>query len=133
MTPIPPRSVWFALLRGLFSRCPSCGQGWMFASFLKVKPHCESCGEALHHHRADDFPAYIVIALVGHMVVPLVALVVINFDLPYSLQMAIFLPLTIELVLLLLQPVKGAVVAVQWHLGMHGFEQSRKRRNLSRD
>ena len=26
--------------------------------------------------------------------------------------------------------VKGAVVALQWHLGMHGFEQSRKMAEL---
>jgi hypothetical protein len=28
----------------------------------------------------------------------------------------------------LIQPVKGAVVAMQWFLGMHGFEESRGRR-----
>jgi uncharacterized protein (DUF983 family) len=38
------------------------------------------------------------------------------------------LPLTLLLSLLLIQPVKGAVVALQWHAGMHGFEESKKLR-----
>jgi hypothetical protein len=28
----------------------------------------------------------------------------------------------------LIQPVKGAVVAMQWFLGMHGFEEAKERR-----
>ena len=44
----------------------------MFRAFLKVADHCPACGEALHHHRADDAPAYFVILIVGHIVVPLV-------------------------------------------------------------
>jgi hypothetical protein len=31
-------------------------------------------------------------------------------------------------VLALLQPTKGAIVALQWQLGMHGFESSKLRR-----
>ena len=33
--------------------------------------HCPHCGEALYHQRADDAPAYFVILIVGHLVVPL--------------------------------------------------------------
>ena len=32
--------------------------------FLKVIDHCSVCGEEFYHHRADDFPAYIVIFVV---------------------------------------------------------------------
>jgi uncharacterized protein (DUF983 family) len=42
---------------------------------------------------------------------------------PVPLQLAIYLPLTLVLSLLLLQPVKGAVVGVQWALRMHGFDE----------
>jgi hypothetical protein len=31
----------------------------------------------------------------------------------------------------LLQPVKGAVIAIQWFGGMHGFEESKKARALA--
>jgi len=43
----------------------------MFCAYLKVANHCPICGEMLHHHRADDAPAYFVILIVGHIVVPL--------------------------------------------------------------
>ena len=39
------------------------------------------------------------------------------------LQLSIYLPLTLILSLVLLQPVKGAVVGVQWALRMHGFDE----------
>lgn len=31
----------------------------------------------------------------------------------------------------LLQPIKGAVVAIQWYGGMHGFEESKEARALA--
>jgi uncharacterized protein (DUF983 family) len=40
------------------------------------------------------------------------------------LQLAIYLPVTFILSLLLLQPIKGAVVGFQWALRMHGFDEN---------
>jgi uncharacterized protein (DUF983 family) len=105
----------------------------MFAKFLKVSDRCEACGEELHHHQADDFPAYLVIVLVGHIVVPLVLFVETRFAPPYWLHAAIWVPLTLALAVGLLQPVKGAIVALQWRMGMHGFEQARKARAARAD
>ena len=59
-----------ALWRGFTMRCPSCGTGKLFGRFLKVVDHCPACGEEFSHQRADDFPAYIVIFVVGHTIVP---------------------------------------------------------------
>ena len=70
--PPPARDVWQAIFRGLRGRCPNCGEGKIFRAFLKVADECPACHEPLHHHRADDFPAYVVIVIVGHVVVPLV-------------------------------------------------------------
>ena len=47
----------------------------MFRVFLKVNDACPHCGEELHHHRADDFPAYLVIVIVGHILVPIILVV----------------------------------------------------------
>ena len=33
----------------------------------------------------------------------------------------LWLPLTLALSLLLIQPIKGMVIAMQWRVGMHGF------------
>jgi len=70
--PRPARDVWQAMLRGFSQRCPKCGKGTLFHSYLKVNDACGVCGEELHHQRADDFPAYLVIVIVGHLVVPLI-------------------------------------------------------------
>jgi uncharacterized protein (DUF983 family) len=116
-----------ALLHGLRGRCPCCGQGRLFHSFLKVNDNCPACGEELHHHRADDFPSYCVIFLVGHLVVPLMLWVETDFAPSYWVHLALWLPTTSALTFGLLQPVKGAIVALQWHTGMHGFEHARSR------
>jgi uncharacterized protein (DUF983 family) len=52
-----------------------------------------------------------------------VLLIETNYSPPVWLQLAVYLPLTLILSLLLLQPVKGAVVGVQWALRMHGFDE----------
>jgi uncharacterized protein (DUF983 family) len=116
------RDVWQALKRGFRGRCPRCGEGKLFKAFLKVDNACSVCGQDFTPHRADDLPAYLVIVIVGHIVVPLALLIETNYSPPVALQLAIYLPLTFIASLVLLQPVKGAVVAVQWALRMHGFD-----------
>lgn len=111
-----------ALLRGMRCTCPSCGEGKLFRRFLKVTDTCSVCGEALHHHRADDMPAYIVMSIVGHVVIALVFWIEFRQGgWPTSLHLAVWLPLTVLLSLALLQPVKGFIVALQWSFRMHGF------------
>src|SRR5881409_2035354 len=122
--PAAKRDVWTALKRGLRGRCPRCGQGKLFRAFLKVADHCSACGQDFTPHRADDLPAYLVIVIVGHIVVPTILMIETNYSPSVALQLAIYLPLTLLLSLLLLQPVKGAVVGVQWALRMHGFDEN---------
>ena len=116
-----PRDAWSAMLRGWRGRCPNCGEGRMFRAFLKVADHCPACGEAFHHHRADDAPAYFVILIVGHIVVPVALAVETAYAPSYWLHAALWLPMTIGMSLGLLQPVKGTLVGLQWALRMHGF------------
>jgi len=120
-----------ALWRGLRMRCPNCGQASLFGRFLKVVDHCPACGEEFSHHRADDFPPYLVIIVLGHLVVPIVLAVEVAFAPPIWLQYLIWLPLVAIGAIALLQPTKGAVVALQWHAGLHGFEPAKKRRDLA--
>jgi uncharacterized protein (DUF983 family) len=131
MTKPEPATALTAMWRGFRGRCPNCGEGHVFRSFLKVADKCEVCGEEFHHHRADDFPAYLVIVLVGHIVVPLVLHVETAYAPPYWVHAALWVPLTVALSVGLLQPVKGAVVALQWFAGMHGFEEAKKLREAA--
>jgi len=114
--------------RGFRMRCPHCGQGTLFGSFLKAADHCPKCDEELSHHCADDFPAYLVIAAVGHVIVPAILAVETAYAPALWLQLLIWLPVTTLSALALLQPTKGAIVGLQWQLGMHGFETSKLRR-----
>jgi uncharacterized protein (DUF983 family) len=119
------------LLRGLGGRCPACGAGRLFRSFTKVVERCPHCGEALHHHRADDFPAYLTIVIVGHVVVPLTLYVELAWAPSYWVHALIWTPVVLGLALGLLQPIKGAIVAMQWLTGMHGFAAARQAREAS--
>ncbi|MAZ82349.1 MAG: hypothetical protein CME90_01890 [Hoeflea sp.] len=116
-----PRDKKTAILRGFRCRCPNCGEGKLFRSYLKTVDECAYCGEEIKHHRADDFPAYLTIFIVGHIIVAAYMSVDQVVELEMWQQMALWIPLTGILSLLLLQPLKGGVIGLQWALRMHGF------------
>lgn len=117
----PARPVMQAMARGLLGRCPHCGKGRLFRSFVKTVDACEACGEEIHHHRADDLPAYLVVVILGHIIVGAFMGVEASSTLSTWQHLAIWIPLTIILAVAMLRPVKGAVVGLQWALYMHGF------------
>ena len=118
----PPRNTVQAIWRGLIGRCPECGQGRMFRAYLKVSDRCPVCREELHHQRADDAPPYITMFIVGHIVVALLLAAEVFFaDVSLWLEALVFCLATAALSLLLLPRIKGALVALQWSLRMHGF------------
>lgn len=117
----PDRQTQLAMKRGFASRCPNCGEGRLFNKFVKVNHDCANCKEEFHHHRADDLPAYLVILIIGHIVVAAFMATDMVFKLASWQHLLIWIPITTVLSLALLQPVKGAVVGLQWALRMHGF------------
>jgi uncharacterized protein (DUF983 family) len=121
MTHGDPRPIRPALSRALRGRCPACGTGRLFSRFLKVAPACTHCGLRLDGHQADDFPAYIVILLLGHILVPLMIEVNAALAIPFGWQAALWPTLAVLLATAMIQPVKGAVIAFQWSRRMAGF------------
>ena len=110
-----------AMWRGFRQRCPNCGEAPLFRAFLKVQDECPNCGEALHHHRADDGPAYLTILVVGHLLAPIMHVTWTQFR-PEAWVMALVgTTLCVALALFLLPRMKGLVVAIQWARRMHGF------------
>ena len=118
------RGVSDAMMRGARMACPACGKGSMFRAFLKVADHCPSCGEALYHQRADDAPPYVTMVIVGHIVIAGVLALEQAYAPAEWIHLVLWMPLTIGLSLYLLPRVKGALVALQWALRMHGFGDS---------
>jgi uncharacterized protein (DUF983 family) len=115
------RSWKQAMARGVMCRCPACGKGHLFHKFLKVAETCDSCGQELHHHKADDAPPYFTMMIVGHLLIPAVVIVERVWHPNMAMQLLAWLPTTLLITIGLLQPVKGAIVGLHWALRMHGF------------
>lgn len=121
-----PASYWQAARRGIAGRCPRCGGAELFAKWLKPVPRCRACGQDWSFARADDIPAYVAIFATGHLLAPLMIVLILDVGLSSLAAGAILLPLATAMVLLGLQPVKGAVIALQWWLGLLGFARERR-------
>ena len=115
------RPLRAAMILGWRRLCPNCGSGPMFRGYLKVRENCPLCGEALHHQRADDGPAYLTILIVGHVMAPLILFAFNKFRPDPLTLAAVFSVGTVALSLFLLPRLKGALVALQWAKRMHGF------------
>lgn len=115
------REVGQSMLRGAALKCPHCGKGHMFRAYLKVADYCDECGEQLNLHRADDFPPYIAIMIVGHLLVG----IMLHMEMVWHVQPQVYLytllPLAVILPIAILPSIKGAIVGMQWANRMHGF------------
>jgi uncharacterized protein (DUF983 family) len=118
----PERPLGLAVRRGLAGRCPNCGEGRLFRAYLEVNDACPACGEDYTPQRADDAPAYVTMLIVGHFIV---AGIVAAEDLwpnsPVLIDAFVWAALAAGASLVLLPRIKGALVAHQWAMRMHGF------------
>jgi uncharacterized protein (DUF983 family) len=115
------RPLGHSIMRGLLNRCPACGSGRLFKAYLKPVDNCAACGEDISHQRADDLPPYLVILVLGHVMVGGFMMTDLVFQVSMWVHLAIWVPLTIIIALLIIQPIKGGVIGLQWALKMHGF------------
>ncbi len=115
------RPLGTAVLRGWRRRCPNCGSGPMLRGYLKVRDSCPVCGEALHHHRADDGPPYLTLLIVGHIIGPGMLWFYAKWEPDPFTFMAIFMVAAVALSLFFLPRLKGVIVGVQWAVRMGGF------------
>jgi uncharacterized protein (DUF983 family) len=120
------RGIGFPLLplkRGLRKTCPCCGHGALYHRFLKPVTHCAACNTPLAEIRTDDIAPYFTILIVGHIVVPALLLTEQLLHPPVWVHWSIWPALTAGLMLAFLPRIKGAVLAVMWHVGIKGDEQ----------
>lgn len=134
--PVPPSSVlpvparpadardrWrSAMRRGIRGACPACGKGRLFTGYAQLNSTCSRCGTPFTPHRADDAPPYFTILILGHIIVPSMLLLEVLAHPPTWVQLALWLPLTLVLALVLLPRVKGAVIGLQWALDIRRDE-----------
>ncbi|MEO1190662.1 MAG: DUF983 domain-containing protein [Pseudomonadota bacterium] len=117
------RPLWPAILRGLSRRCPACGETKAFTGYLTLTPACSHCGTKLGEIRADDFPPYVTIFIVGHIVVPLVLFSEKTLALSLTAQLLIWPLVTLVMTLGALPYIKGAVVGLMWSLRLRGGDE----------
>jgi uncharacterized protein (DUF983 family) len=101
--------------RGLRGRCPRCGVGHLFQGFLTLRPRCEHCGLDYNFADAGDGPAVFVILIGGFIVVFAALVTEIVYSPPYWVHAALWLPLILILTLGPLRPMKGLLIALQYH------------------
>ena len=111
----PQASPGPAIRRGLRGRCPRCGEGHLFQGFLNLRPACEHCGLDYGFADAGDGPAVFVILIGGFIVVFAAMVVEFLYQPPYWVHAALWLPLILLLTLGPLRPIKGLLIALQYH------------------
>jgi uncharacterized protein (DUF983 family) len=104
-----------AAQRGLAGRCPRCGEGALFNGFLKLAPHCEKCGQDFAFADSADGPAFFVMSISGFIVVIAALVVEALYQPPYWLHALLWVPLILVLTIVPLRPVKGLLIALQYH------------------
>lgn len=107
----PPNPI----VAGLAGRCPRCGKGKMFAGFLSLEPACQACGLDYSFADAGDGPAVFVIFISGFIVVGAALVVEMTYQPPLWVHAALWVPLVLVTTVLPLRPIKGVLIALQYH------------------
>jgi uncharacterized protein (DUF983 family) len=100
---------------GLTCRCPRCGKGKLFQGFLSLQPRCEVCGLDYAFVDAGDGPAVFIILFAGFVVVGAALIVEVLYQPPYWVHAVLWGPLILAATLLPLRPMKGLLIALQFH------------------
>ncbi len=100
---------------GLCCRCPRCGKGALFAGYLTVAERCSVCGLDLRKADSGDGPAVFIIFILGFLIVPLALVFEAAVEPPLWLHMVIWPPLVLVGAMALLRPMKGLLIALQYH------------------
>lgn len=108
-----PRVSPFAA--GLGCKCPRCGRGPLYDGFLTVAERCSVCGTDLRKADSGDGPAVFIIFILGFLVVPVAIFFEIWVGPPLWLHMVIWPVVILAGALALLRPVKGLLIALQYH------------------
>jgi uncharacterized protein (DUF983 family) len=103
------------IVTGLSGCCPRCGKGKLFAGFLALRPRCEHCDLDFSFADSADGPAFFVMFIAGFIVAGSALAVEIVYAPPYWVHALLWGPLILLTTLLPLRPMKGLLIALQYH------------------
>jgi uncharacterized protein (DUF983 family) len=104
-----------SIMRGLSGHCPRCGEGGLFTGFLGLRRGCDRCGLDYGFADAGDGPAVFMILIGGFIVVFAAMAVEVAYSPPYWVHAALWIPLILLVTLAPLRPLKGLLIALQFH------------------
>ncbi len=110
MTDTAP-SPYLAAIR---ARCPNCGKGKLFQSFISFAPSCAACGVSFRTADVGDGAAVFVMFIVGATVVPMAFILQFAFVWDWIGTLAATAVATVILSLLLLRPIKALLFTLQF-------------------
>lgn len=115
----PPVSPYAA---GLSCKCPRCGQGALYKSYLSLNERCAACG--LDYTKADpgDGATVFVLFIVGFIAVALAFIARFVWFASIGVAFAISGGAAIVLTLAILRPLKATLIALQFR---HKAEEGR--------
>jgi uncharacterized protein (DUF983 family) len=82
---------------------------------LRPRARCDTCGLDYGFIDSADGPAIFVMLAAGFVVVFTALIVEVTYQPPFWLHAVLWLPLILAVTLLPLRPVKGLLVALQYH------------------
>jgi uncharacterized protein (DUF983 family) len=111
-----------SIVAGLRCACPRCGKGKLFRGFLTVPSRCEGCGLDYGFADSGDGPAVFIMFIAGFIVVGAALATEVIYHPPYWVHAVLWVPLILIVTLGLLRPMKGLMIALQYH---HKAEERR--------
>ena len=115
MTEKPIDSLSGSILAGFACVCPRCSKGKMFQGFLALRPRCEVCDLDYGFADSGDGPAVFVMFLAGFIVVGAALVTEVVYKPPFWVHAVLWLPLILVVTLGPLRPMKGLMIALQYH------------------
>jgi uncharacterized protein (DUF983 family) len=112
----PPISPFNSGMRG---KCPRCGRGRFFQSYLKVAKSCNSCGLDFSFADAGDGAAWFVMLFASVFGVGSILGIEVAYAPQWWVHVLIAIPVLIIIPTLLLRPMKGLLLAQQWNTNAH--------------
>jgi uncharacterized protein (DUF983 family) len=118
------RSLRVPIMRGLACHCPRCGKGKLFQGFLTPAPRCVSCGLDYSFADSADGPAFFIMFFSGFVVAGSALAVEALYQPPFWVHAVLWTPLILITTILPLRPMKGLMIALQYH---HQAQEGRLR------
>lgn len=94
----------------------------MFSGFLTVAPKCNACGLDFSFADSADGPAVFVMLIGGFIVCGFALWLELAYEPPFWVHLVVSLPLALVVCLGMLRPLKGVLIALQYH---HKAEEGR--------